>query len=165
MCLCERRWMNVWVYSDMQSLWFQNLCVFTSQCQSGLNVQGMRLHPYRLCECTCDCVWECLCFEWGVADESYIKGQNVTKLCAAVYTVLAGLAPMKNAISEGMCVFSVIRRSVAFTSGLSEFVLIFSNTGYGLWVSEQPTPYMIWDSRTAPPEGWATQHTHPHLHN
>lgn len=67
-----------------------------------------------------------------MADESYIKGQNVTKLCAAVYTVLAGLAPMKNAISEGMCVFSVIRRSVAFTSGLSEFVLIFSNTGYGL---------------------------------
>lgn len=43
----------------------------------------------------------------GVADESYIKGQNGTKLCAAVCTGLAGLESVKNAISKGVCVVSL----------------------------------------------------------
>lgn len=44
----------------------------------------------------------------GVADESYIKGQNGTKLCAAVCKELAGIESMKNAISKGVCVVSSV---------------------------------------------------------
>lgn len=67
--------------------------------------KGMRLHP--LCVSVHMKVYEDDCV-LGVADESYIKGQNGTKLCAAFCTELAGIKSMKNAISKGVCVVSSV---------------------------------------------------------
>lgn len=87
----------------MQSLWLKSLCVFTSQCQSGLNVQGYEVTS--LCVSVHVNVYEVDCV-LGVADESYIKEQNQTKLYAAFCTGFAGTKSMKNAISKGVCVMS-----------------------------------------------------------
>lgn len=45
----------------------------------------------------------------GVADESYIKGQNGTKLCAAACTGLAGLESVKKMPLARECVWCLRR--------------------------------------------------------